>query len=162
VVINQVGITDARKQKYDFSDPYIASKAALIVRADNTDITSFEALAGKKAAQTITSNFGKLAEANGAEIVPTDGFDQSIALVVQGRADATINDSLSFYDFKKHQPDANVKIAATQADADHSGVLLAKGKPELLAAINQALAELKADGTYATISQKYFGEDVSE
>lgn len=162
VVINQVGITDARKEKYDFSDPYIASKAALIVKGDNTDITSFESLKGKKAAQTITSNFGKLAEANGAEIVPTDGFDQSIALVIQGRADATINDSLSFFDFKKQKPDVDVKIAATQPDADYSGVLLAKGKPELLAAINEALAAIKADGTYATISQKYFGEDVSQ
>ncbi len=162
VVINQVGITEERKAKYDFSEPYIASKAALVVKGDNADITSFESLKGKKAAQTITSNFGKLAEANGAEIVPTEGFDQSIALVIQGRADATINDSLSFYDFKKQQPDANVKIAATQPDADHSGVLLAKGKPELLEAINKALADLKADGTYATISQKYFGEDVSQ
>lgn len=162
VVINQVGITDERKQKYDFSEPYIASKAALVVRGDNADITSFEGLKGKKAAQTTTSNFGKLAEASGAEIVPTDGFDQSIALVIQGRADATINDSLSFFDFKKQQPDANVKIVATQPEADYSGVLLAKGKPELLAAINQALADIKADGTYATISQKYFGEDVSQ
>ena len=162
VVINQVGITDERKAKYDFSEPYIASKAALVVRGDNTDITSFETLSGKKAAQTITSNFGKLAEQFGAEIVPTDGFDQSIALVTQGRADATINDSLSFFDFKKQQPDANVKIVATQADADFSGVLLAKGKPELVAAINEALEAIKADGTYATISQKYFGEDVSQ
>jgi cystine transport system substrate-binding protein len=162
VVINQVGITDERKAKYDFSEPYIASKAALVVKGDNTDITSFEDLKGKKAAQTITSNFGKLAQANGAEIVPTDGFDQSIALVLQGRADATINDSLSFFDFKKQKPDADVKIAATQPDADYSGVLLAKNKPELLDAINKALTDLKADGTYATISQKYFGEDVSQ
>lgn len=162
VVINQVGITDERKAKYDFSEPYIASKAALVVRGDNTDITSFEALSGKKAAQTITSNFGKLAVQYGAELVPTDGFDQSIALVTQGRADATINDSLSFFDFKQQQPDANVKIVATQADADFSGVLLAKGKPELVAAINEALAAIKADGTYATISQKYFGADVSQ
>jgi cystine transport system substrate-binding protein len=162
VVINQVGITDERKAKYDFSEPYIASKAALVVKGDNTDITSFEGLQGKKAAQTITSNFGKLAQANGAEIVPTEGFDQSIALVLQGRADATINDSLSFFDFKKQKPDADVKIAATQADADYSGVLLAKNKPELLDAINKALADIKADGTYATISQKYFGEDVSQ
>ncbi|MGN6488538.1 MAG: amino acid ABC transporter substrate-binding protein [Devosia sp.] len=162
VVVNQVGITDERKAKYDFSEPYIASKAALVVKGDNTDITSFEDLKGKKAAQTITSNFGKLAQANGAEIVPTDGFDQSIALVLQGRADATINDSLSFYDFKKQKPDADVKIAATQPDADYSGVLLAKNKPELLDAINKALTDLKADGTYATISQKYFGEDVSQ
>ena len=82
--------------------------------------------------------------------------------MTQGRADATINDSLSFFDFKKQQPDAPVKIAATQADADYSGVLIAKGKPELLAAINEALAGIKADGTYATISEKYFGEDVSQ
>lgn len=162
VVVNQVGITDARKEKYDFSEPYIASKAALIVKGDNTTIASFADLAGKKAAQTLTSNFGKLAEANGAELVGTDGFDQSIALVLQGRADATINDSLSFYDFKKQQPDADVKIAATQTDADYSGVLLAKGKPELLAAINSALEEIKADGTYAALSEKYFGADVSQ
>lgn len=162
VVINQVGITEARKEKYDFSDPYIASKAVLIVRGDNDAIKDFPDLAGKKAAQTLTSNFGKLAEANGAEIVGTDGFDQSIALVIQGRADATINDSLSFYDFKTHQPDANVKIAATQANADFSGVLIAKGKQDLLEAINAALTEIKSDGTYAAISQKYFGADVSQ
>ncbi|KFC70634.1 Extracellular solute-binding protein family 3 precursor [Devosia sp. LC5] len=162
VVINQVGINAERQAKYDFSEPYIASKAALVVRADNTDITSFESLAGKSAAQSLTSNFGKLAEQYGATLVGTEGFDQSIALVIQGRADATINDSLSFFDFKKQQPDANVKVVATAADADFSGVLLAKGKPELLAAINEALAAIKANGTYAEISQKYFGEDVSQ
>ena len=162
VVINQVGITDERKQKYDFSEPYIASKAALVVKGDNTTITSFADLAGKKAAQSLTSNFGKLAQENGAELVGTEGFDQSIALVLQGRADATINDSLSFLDFKKKQPDADVKIVATQEQADYSGVLLAKNKPELLAAINAAIEAIKVDGTYEAISQKYFGADVSQ
>ncbi|PXA90874.1 amino acid ABC transporter substrate-binding protein [Nostoc sp. 3335mG] len=160
-VINQVGINAERQAKYDFSEPYIASKAALIVKDDNTDITGFESLSGKKSAQTLTSNFGKLAESYGAELVGTEGFDQSIALVIQGRADATINDSLSFYDFKTQQPDAPVKVVATAEDADFSGVILAKGKPELLAAINEALEAIKADGTYAEISEKYFGEDVS-
>jgi cystine transport system substrate-binding protein len=161
-VINQVGITEARKQKYDFSEPYIASKAVLIVRADDDSIKGFADLKGKKSAQSLTSNFGKLAEGAGAELVGTDGFDQSIQLVLTGRADATINDSLSFLDFKKHKPDANVKIAAEQADADYSGVIIRKGEPELLEAINKALADIKADGTYQTISDKYFGQDVSK
>lgn len=161
VVVNEVGITPPRQAKYDFSEPYIASKAALIVRADDDSIKGFADLSGKKAAQTTTSNFGQLAQKSGAEIVPTDGFDQSIALVLQHRADATINDSLSFLDFKKHKPDAPVKIAATQDNADFSGILLAKDKPELLAAINAALDAVKKDGTYATISEKYFGADVS-
>jgi cystine transport system substrate-binding protein len=82
--------------------------------------------------------------------------------VLNGRADATINDSLSFFDFKKHKPDANVKIAAEQANADHSGVIIRKGEPELLAAINEALKSIKDDGTYKTISDKYFGQDVSQ
>jgi cystine transport system substrate-binding protein len=162
VVINQVGITEERKAKYDFSEPYIASKAALVVRGDNEAIKGFDDLAGKRAAQTLTSNYAALAREHGAEIVATEGFDQSIALVLQGRADATINDSLSFFDFKEQQPKADVKIVATEADADFSGVLLAKGKPELLEAINAALASIKEDGTYAAISERYFGEDVSQ
>ncbi|NGP17505.1 amino acid ABC transporter substrate-binding protein [Devosia aurantiaca] len=162
VVINQVGINEERQAKYDFSEPYIASKAALVVKDDNTDITSFESLSGKTSAQSLTSNFGKLAQSYGAELVGTEGFDQSIALVIQGRADATINDSLSFFDFKTQQPDAPVKVVATAEDADYSGVILAKNKPELLAAINEALEAIKTDGTYAEISEKYFGEDVSQ
>jgi cystine transport system substrate-binding protein len=161
-VINQVGITEARKQKYDFSDPYIASKAVLIVRENNDDIKRFADLKGKKAAQSLTSNYGKLAEQSGAELVATEGFDQSIQLVLTRRADATLNDSLSFYDFKKQKPDAPVKIAAEQANAEHSGIIVRKGEPELVEAINKALADIRADGTYAKISQKYFGQDVSK
>ena len=162
VVINQVGITEERKQKYDFSEPYIASKAVLIVRSDDDSIKGFSDLQGKKSAQSLTSNFGKLAIASGAELVGTDGFDQSIQLVLTGRADATINDSLSFLDFKKHKPDAPVKIAAEQEDADYSGIIFRKGDPELKAAINDALAKIKADGTYQKIADKYFGQDVSK
>jgi len=161
-VINQVGITEERKAKFDFSEPYIASKAALIVKEDNADIKSFADLKGKKSAQSLTSNYGKMAEAAGAQLVGTDGFDQSIALVVQGRADATINDSLSFLDFKKKQPNAPVKIAATEDDASYSGVIVRKGDPELVAAINKALEDIKADGTYKKISDTYFGQDVSQ
>lgn len=161
-VINEVGITDARKQKYDFSEPYIVSKAVLIARSDDSSIKDFSDLKGKKAAQSLSSNFGKIAEKSGAELVGTDGFDQSIQLVLTRRADATINDSLSFLDFKKHKPDAPVKVVAEQGNADYSGVIIRKQEPELLAAINKALADIKADGTYKKIADKYFGQDVSK
>lgn len=161
-VINQVGITEARKEKYDFSDPYIVSKAVLVVKNDNDEIRSFEDLKGKTSAQSLSSNFGKIAEAAGAELVGTDGFDQSIQLVLTGRADATINDSLSFLDFKKQKPDAPVKIAAEKTEADASGIIVRKGDPELVAAINQALADIKVDGTYQKIADTYFGQDVSK
>ncbi|CAB3681136.1 amino acid ABC transporter substrate-binding protein [Paraburkholderia rhynchosiae] len=164
-VINEVAVTDARKAKYDFSDPYITSHAALIVRSDNSAIKTFDDLKGKKSANTLTSNFGKIAAAHGAEVIPVQGFNESIDLLTAGRVDATVNDSLSFLDFKKHKPDAKVKIATLDTSpesSDKSAVLIRKGSPELVAAINKALADIKKDGTYAKISQKYFGKDVSK
>jgi cystine transport system substrate-binding protein len=164
-VINEVAVSDARKLKYDFSDPYITSHAALIVRSDNNAIKTFDDLKGKKSANTLTSNFGKIAAAHGAEVIPVQGFNESIDLLTAGRVDATVNDSLSFLDFKKHKPDAKVKIAALDTSpesSDKSAVLIRKGSPELVAAINKALANMKKDGTYAKISQKYFGKDVSK
>jgi len=82
--------------------------------------------------------------------------------VLNGRADATLNSTLSFYDFKKQKPDAAVRIAAMQDEAAESGVILRKGQPELVAAINQALSEIKADGTYRRLSEKYLGVGVSQ
>jgi L-cystine transport system substrate-binding protein len=161
-VFNEVSITKARKAKYDFSDPYILSKAALIVKSDNKKIKSFADLKGKKSAQTLTSNFAQIVKDNGGTVVGNDGFSQSIDLLLAGRVDATVNDNLSFLDFKTKKPDAKIKIVATLDDADRSGAIVRKGNPELVAAINKALADAKADGTYLKISQKYFGEDVSK
>jgi len=160
-VINQVGITAERQARFDFSDPYIVSKAVLIVKAGNEDIKGFEDLRGKRAAQSLTSNYGRIAEGAGATLVGTDGFDQSVQLVLTGRADATVNDNLSFLDFRKQKPDAPVEVVAEQGEAAASGIIVQKGNPELVAAINEALAAIKADGTYETISQRYFGADVS-
>ncbi|RUT99812.1 transporter substrate-binding domain-containing protein, partial [Mesorhizobium sp. USDA-HM6] len=53
-------------------------------------------------------------------------------------------------------------IAAQEENADYSGVIVRKGDPELVAAINKALADIKADGTYKKIADTYFGQDVSQ
>lgn len=163
-VMNQVSITEARKAKYDFSDPYISSAAVLIVREDNQDIKDFADLKGKRSANTLTSNFGKLAQQAGAEVVAVQGFNESIELLLSRRVDATVNDELSFLDFKTQKPNAPVHIVArdTGKEFSESGVLIRKGNPELLAAINQALKDIKANGTYREISEKYFGTDLSQ
>ena len=61
-IVNEVTIREDRIAKYDFSAPYIVSKAVLIVQNDNTDIKSFDDLKGKKSGQSLTSNFGELAK----------------------------------------------------------------------------------------------------
>lgn len=161
VIINQVGVTPERQEKYDFSQPYTFTKGVLIVAEDNNEITTFEDLAGKKSAQSLTSNWAATAESYGATLEGTDGFNQSIELVLAGRADATLNDDVTFYDFKKAKPDAKVKIVATSDEVNKSAVLIRKGNEEFVKAIDTALDELRAEGKLKEISEKYFGVDVS-
>ncbi len=161
-VVNEVTIRADRQEKYDFSAPYIVSKAVLIVHKDNTHIKSFEDLKGKKSGQSLTSNLAEIAKANGAELVQVDGFNQAIDLLSSKRIDATINDSLSYLDYVKQRPDAVIKLAAEMDTKDECAVLFNKGNKELVDAVNKALADMKADGTYLQISEKWFGEDVSQ
>lgn len=162
MIVNQVGIRPDREEKYDFSKPYINSRAVLIVAKDNASITGFGDLKGKKAAQSLTSNYGDMARDNGAEIVAAEGFNQAIDLILAKRADATINDSLSFYDLLKQKPDVEVKIVAEESDASSSGIMFRKNSRELVEAVNKALDDMKADGSYESISKKWFGIDVSK
>ncbi|BBH23693.1 amino acid ABC transporter substrate-binding protein [Paenibacillus baekrokdamisoli] len=162
MVANEVSIRDDRKVKYDFSDPYIVSKSVLIVREDNTDIKKLADLKGKKSGQSLTSNLSDIAKANGATIVQVDGFNQAIDLLASKRIDATINDGLSYLDLKKQRPDTAIKVVDETDVASQSGFLFPKGSEALITAVNKALKDMKADGTYLGISQKYFGADVSK
>ena len=161
VIINQVGITPERQEKYDFSQPYTYTRGVLIAAETNDSIKSFEDLKGKKSAQTVTSNWAATAESYGAEIVGTDGFNQSIELVLAGRADATLNDDVTFYDYKNTKPDVQVKIVANSNEVNVSGVMIRKGNEEFKAAVDKALDDLRAEGKLKEISEKYFGVDVS-
>ncbi len=161
VVANQVGITKEREQKYLFSTPYTYSQGVIIVADDNNTIKSFDDLSGKKAAQTITSNWAKTAEKYGAEIVGTDGFDQSISLVTQKRADATINDSTTYLDYMKNKPDAKVKIVAQSQEISTTAFLMRKDDKDLQKAIDKALKSLQDKGVLKEISDKYFNKDIS-
>lgn len=162
VIFNEVSITDDRKVKYDFSDPYIVSRAALIVSSNNNDIQTFADLKGKKSGQSLTSNLSEIARENGAEIVAVDGFNQAIDLLSSGRIDATVNDNLSFLDLKKQKPDVKIKKVDEVSNGSQSAALFLKGNDELVQAVNEALTDMKNDGTYLNISEKYFGADVSK
>ena len=164
LIANQVSITDEREAKYDFSDPYTVSPGVVIVAADNTDITSLADLDGKTTAQSLSSNWFTLAEENGANVEQVEGWAQSIALLEQGRIDATLNDKLTYLDYVASKPASAdlIKVAAETDDVSRNAFVVAKGSTTLVDAINEALDELRADGTLAEISEKYFGADVSQ
>lgn len=162
-VISQVGITTERQVKYDFSQPYINSKIVLITRENDNTIKGFTDLKDKKSAQSLNSNYFQIASKYGANIIPTDGFNQSIELVLTGRAAATLNDNLSFLDLKKCKPDIKLKVVNSSASIyTPIGILLRKNQPELVTAINKALDEIKTEGIYKNIYVRYFGLNTSE
>lgn len=163
-IINGVEITDERTQKYDFTTPYAYIKTGLVVSEDNTDITSFEDLAGKQTSNSLGSTYADLAEQYGATVQNVDTLSETIDMVISGRVDATLNAEVSFYDYLSEKPDAPIKIVALTKDASQVSIPLVKGEnnDSLREAIDKAISELSEDGTLSEISIKYFGSDITK
>ncbi|HFC2304501.1 TPA: amino acid ABC transporter substrate-binding protein [Neisseria gonorrhoeae] len=163
VVANQVGLTSPERQAtFDKSEPYSWSGAVLVARNDS-NIKSIADIKGVKTAQSLTSNYGEKAKAAGAQLVPVDGLAQSLTLIEQKRADATLNDELAVLDYLKKNPNAWVKIVWS-APADEkvgSGLIVNKGNDEAVAKFSTAINELKADGTLKKLGEQFFGKDIS-
>ena len=162
VIGNQVSINPEREEKYLFSEPYTVSPGVIVVPEDDDSITSFDDLEGKTTAQSLTSNWYELAQESGATIEAVEGWAQAVALLQQGRVDATINDNLTFLDYEKSEGPTGLKIAAETDEPGLSAFALTQDKEALAEAIDGALAELREEGVLAEISEKYFGADVTE
>ncbi len=163
IMVNGVEYTDERGEKYDFSEPYGYIRTAIVVNGDNTEIQSFEDLAGKTTANTISSTYAQMAESYGATATGVDDLNQTIELLLQGRIDATLNAEVTFYDYMNVHPDANLKVAALTEEASHVCIPIRKGddSASLREAVNQAIAELREEGVLSEISVKYFGTDIT-
>jgi len=163
IAANGVEITEDRAAKYDFSTPYAYLRTALIVKGDNEDITTFEDLNGRKTANSAGSTYALLAESYGATTDTVSTLAQTLDLVLAGRVDATLNAELSFYDYMKEHPDANLKIVALSQEASHVAIPVRKGAENaaFLAAVNEAIDALRADGTLKEISERYFDTDIT-
>lgn len=163
MVCNGVEVTDERALTYDFTTPYGYIHTALAVRKDNDEIKTFEDLKGKTTANSLASTYMELAESYGATVQGIDTLEETIQLLAAGRIDATLNADVSFYDYLNVHPDADFKIVAQTEDASHVAIPLRKGdnSATLLEAVNNAINELRADGTLKELSEKYFGQDIS-
>ena len=163
MVCNGVEVTDERALTYDFTTPYGYIHTALAVRKDNDEIKTFEDLKGKTTANSLASTYMELAESYGATVQSIDTLEETIQLLAAGRIDATLNADVSFYDYLNVHPDADFKIVAQTEDASHVAIPLRKGdnSATLLEAVNNAIDELRADGTLKELSEKYFGQDIS-
>ena len=163
--ISSATITDKRKEDFDFSEPYNYSYITMAVReSDNSGIESLEDLAGKKAGGGATTIYSQIAEQFGAEVItygnaPNEAYLRDVS---DGTTDVVINDYYltkfgvaAFPEFDLHlHPTLNFHLTET-------GVMLPKGEDELREKINEALEEMREDGTLSELAIKFYEEDSS-
>ncbi|MFD0695347.1 transporter substrate-binding domain-containing protein [Paenibacillus sp. GCM10027628] len=158
--IPQLTATEERKKKYDFSNPYQFSNLSLITLEENKDINRFEDLKGKKTNGTAESVQGALALKYGAILEPD--VSEAVDLLKTKRVDALIFNNLFYLDLKKNRPDLKIKIVDKSKELDTASFAFRKNNEEVINAFNKALNDMHSDGTYAAISSKWFGKDISE
>jgi L-cystine transport system substrate-binding protein len=163
VIVNQVAATDKRRETFDFSDPYVVSSAQLIVRTNETRTLATAAdLKGKKIGVGQGSNYADLAKGiAGAEVKVYPGAPEYLQDLATGRIDVALNDSL-LIPYLAEKTKLPVKAGAPIGPTESNAIPFKKGNPKFKQAIDKALADLKADGSFQKISAKWFGRDVSK
>ncbi|QIS19200.1 transporter substrate-binding domain-containing protein [Nocardia terpenica] len=162
LVANQVTVNPDRQQKYALSQPYTTSDGVIVTRTDNGTIATLADLNGKTCAQSSTSNWSKVASGAGCKVEAVEGFVQAIQLLKNGRVDAAVNDTLAVGEYSKKTGDLTVKVAGKTGQTSTQAFAARKDSGKLVDDVNGALDALRADGTLARISDKYFGTDVSK
>lgn len=163
MMANGVDVTPDREQTFDFTDPYAYDHAVLVTKSDNESIKTFDDLKGKTTANSVGSTYAAMGEQYGATVVNVPTLGETMELVLNGTADATINANTSVQDYFNTTGEKGLKVAATDPETTSYAIPLKKGSDNdtLREAINQAIAAMRADGTLAKISEKYFGADIT-
>ncbi|ACX62496.1 polar amino acid ABC transporter, inner membrane subunit [Paenibacillus sp. Y412MC10] len=161
-VIAGMSITDERKQKFDFSDPYFDSGVVMAIRQDQESIKSYEDLRGKKVAvKTGTEGYSfaeSISSKYGFTIVPFDDSAQMYDDVKTGNSVACFDDfPVLAYGVEQNN---GLKIVTEMEPGASYGFAVSKGRnQELLQKFNAGLVNLKASGEYDRIKEKYIGEN---
>jgi arginine/lysine/histidine/glutamine transport system substrate-binding/permease protein len=160
--ISGMTITEERLQTVDFSRPYIKAGLAIAIQEDNADIKGLSDLEDKKIAVQIgTTGADQAAEIPGAEISTFDSAPLALQELANGNVDAVINDAPVTLDAIASGNISGLKVVGELLTTEFYGIALPKDS-ENLAVINDALATMIEDGTYAEIYQKWFGAEPPE
>ncbi|MDO4324024.1 MAG: transporter substrate-binding domain-containing protein [Lachnospiraceae bacterium] len=169
---NNYGKNDERKEKYDFSLPYLYSINLVITNPDielKGDKISLSDLSDYTYAGVAGINTTALVEDYNEEnpdaqinIQYVENDTQALlSNVADGRYDFAILNSAIYYGY--YQPELGYDLNAAELDVENAAsyvyLLFAKGNDQLVADVDGALQELEDNGTLKELSEKYFGDD---
>ncbi|MFC3576119.1 transporter substrate-binding domain-containing protein [Streptomyces yaanensis] len=154
-----ITITDERKKNVDFSDPYFDATQALLV-AKNSGVTSLADVKSKGVklgaqAQTTGEDYAK---SKGLDPVSFESSDAVINGLRTGQVKAVIIDYPVVQGWLKDKATADAfKVVDNLNTGEQYGIMVKKGNTKLAAAINKAIKDAKADGTYKKLYEQWIG-----
>ncbi|WP_411682151.1 amino acid ABC transporter substrate-binding protein [Clostridium thailandense] len=166
-IANEITITDKRKDKYLFADPYVYSGAQIMVKKGNDSIKSPEDLKGKKIGVSLGSNYEQIIKdfdkKNEIKVVTYDndgGMRQDVAL---GRTDAMMDDKVSALAVVQENK-IPLQLAGKDVQPLENAFPFVKNdeNKEVIAKVNKALNDMRADGTLEKISKKWVNLDITK
>ena len=149
-----------RIAKVDFSETYWTDGAALLVKTENTAITGLDSLtADMKVATQIATNYADdlqamVEEGTLGEAVILDGFDTCVLQLINGDVDAVMAGASIVQAYMDKNPEA-LKVVGDKASYEEMGFAVQKGNAELLEKINAGLANVKENGVYDELVEKW-------
>ncbi|MHA6259697.1 transporter substrate-binding domain-containing protein [Sporosarcina sp. CAU 1771] len=166
LAVNDIEITEERKEKFAFSEPYKYSFGTAIVRkSDHSGIEKLEDLKGKKAAGAATSVYMQVGRDYGVEEVIYDNVTNDVYLrdVDIARTDVILNDYYLQLLALEAFPEFNIMIHPDiKYHPNDQAIIMKKDNTELLEKVNTVLDELHEEGVISELSKQFFGgADVS-
>lgn len=160
VIASSVSITEERKAKMDFSDPYFEVKQGVLVQKDS-GIDSVEDLSGKSiGAQIGTTGYFAAGSIEGAEAKSYDEVGLAVEDLFNGRIDAAICDDSVAYDYalqnERYKEQLSLAFIIDTDKKEYLGFAVQKGDAQTVQILNEALAKVKASGKYDEIYAKWF------
>ncbi|ETO94769.1 ABC transporter, substrate-binding protein, family 3 [Lachnoanaerobaculum sp. MSX33] len=155
-----------REDKYTWSKPYMKNDQVFVVKSDSS-IDSIEDLAGKTV-EVQTDSSAEAALKENTELANTFGKLQTVADyntgfmdLEMGGVDAIAMDSVvANYQITKRGGNG-FTVLDTPLSSEEYGIGFKLGNETLRNEVQKALEDMKADGTMKTISEKWFGKDVT-
>ncbi|WP_284735945.1 ABC transporter substrate-binding protein [Dongia deserti] len=167
-IIASMSITEERKKVVDFTKKYYNTPAKFVAKKDANLEISPEGLKGKAVGvqrATIHENFLR-DNFPDVDIRTYATQDEANADLVAGRVDLVMADSVALLEGFLETPEGadfefvGPNYSEPKWHGEGAGIAIRKGDTELLNALNKAIDQIRADGTYKAINDKYFDFDV--
>lgn len=162
IAISSVTITDERKQKYDFSDPYFEANQLIIVPQDSP-VSKLADLKGKRiSVQGATTGEIAVRKAFGDNYEGLKRYEDlpsAVDELFNGRVDAAVGDNGPIAYLANKIKDKKFKLIKDDSfEKEYIGIMIKKGNPDLINKINQGLKTIKDNGKLEQIRSQYFGK----